>query len=74
MNVLHTIDWLIIFAYFAIVLGIAWWVIKRQKDTSDEYFLAGRDLGWFVVGASILLPTSARSTWSAWPAPERPTA
>lgn len=53
MNVLHTIDWLIIFAYFAIVLGIAWWVIKRQKDTSDEYFLAGRDLGWFVVGASI---------------------
>ncbi|MFM8362063.1 MAG: sodium:solute symporter [Haliscomenobacter sp.] len=53
MTVLHTIDWLIIFAYFAIVLGIAWWVIKRQKDTSDEYFLAGRDLGWFVVGASI---------------------
>lgn len=53
MSVLHTIDWLIVTAYFAIVLGIAWWVIKRQKDTSDEYFLAGRDLGWFVVGASI---------------------
>ncbi len=47
------IDWLVIAGYFAIILGLAWWVIKRQKKTSDDYFLAGRHLGWFVVGASI---------------------
>jgi len=53
MGVLSTIDWLAIAGYFAIILGLAWWVIKRQKKTSDGYFLAGRSLGWFIVGASI---------------------
>ncbi|MFH1195031.1 MAG: sodium:solute symporter [bacterium] len=53
MEVLTLIDWLVIAGYFAIILGLAWWVIKRQKDTTDSYFLAGRNLGWFIVGASI---------------------
>ncbi|MCR4439756.1 MAG: sodium:solute symporter [bacterium] len=50
---LQTLDWLIIAVYFAIVLGIAWWVIRQRQNTSTEYFLAGRHLGWFIVGASI---------------------
>ena len=53
MSVLATIDWVFIALYFVIILGIAWWVIRQQSDTSDDYFLAGRNLGWFVVGASI---------------------
>lgn len=53
MSVLQTLDWIVIAAYFLLILGIAWWVIKRQKTTSDDYFLAGRNLGWFIVGASI---------------------
>jgi len=53
MTVLATIDWIIILAYFSIILGIAWWVIRQKANTSDDYFLAGRNLGWFVVGASI---------------------
>ncbi len=53
MTVLATLDWIIILIYFSIILGIAWWVIRQKTDTSDEYFLAGRNLGWFVVGASI---------------------
>jgi solute:Na+ symporter, SSS family len=48
-----TIDWLIIVAYFALLLGITAWVIRRNKNTTDDYFLAGRNLGWLVVGASI---------------------
>jgi SSS family solute:Na+ symporter len=28
-------------------------VIRRNKDTADDYFLAGRNLGWVIVGASI---------------------
>ena len=39
--------------YFALILGLAWWVILQSKDTAADYFLAGRHLGWFVVGASI---------------------
>ena len=46
-------DWFFIAAYFGALLGLAWWVIRKGQDTADDYFLAGRDLGWFVVGASI---------------------
>ncbi len=47
------LDWLVIGAYVALLLGIAWWVIRQGKDTADDYFLAGRNLGWFIVGTSI---------------------
>jgi SSS family solute:Na+ symporter len=47
------LDWLTLAAYFALLFGVAWWVILKGKDTADDYFLAGRNLGWFVVGASI---------------------
>ncbi len=48
-----TLDWLIILAYFLSLAGLTWWVMKSNKDTAEDYFLAGRGLGWFVVGASI---------------------
>jgi solute:Na+ symporter, SSS family len=47
------LDWLVVLAYFALLFGVAWWVIRSGRDTADDYFLAGRNLGWFVVGASI---------------------
>lgn len=47
------LDWLVVFLYFGGLLGLAWWVIRKGKDTADDYFLAGRNLGWMVVGASI---------------------
>lgn len=53
MNVIHTVDWLVIAAYFALLAAIVVWVTKKQRKTSDSYFLAGRELGWFVIGASI---------------------
>jgi len=48
-----TIDWLIVAGYFGIIAGLTTWVLKRGHDTADDYFLASRHLGWFVVGASI---------------------
>jgi len=50
---LEAADWIAIAAYFTTILLVAWWVILRSKDTADDYFLAGRNLGWWVVGASI---------------------
>jgi solute:Na+ symporter, SSS family len=47
------LDWLIILSYLGLVLGLAGWVFLKRKDTPDDYFLADRNLGWFVVGASI---------------------
>ena len=48
-----TLDWLIIVAYLGLILGLAAWVFRRRKDTPDDYFLANRNLGWLIVGASI---------------------
>ncbi|MGW8367765.1 MAG: sodium:solute symporter, partial [Gammaproteobacteria bacterium] len=47
------LDWLMVALYFAVLLGVVWWVVLRQKDTASDYFLAGRNLGWWVIGASI---------------------
>src|SRR5579864_7264843 len=47
------IDWVVIAIYFGILLGVAWWVVKRGKDSASDYFLAGRNLGWWIIGASI---------------------
>ena len=47
------LDWLAIALYFSLLLGVAWWVVSKSKDTASDYFLAGRNLGWWVIGASI---------------------
>jgi len=52
-STLTTPDWIAIVLYFAILLGVATWVVRRSKDTATDYFLAGRNLGWWVIGASI---------------------
>jgi len=46
-------DWAAIIIYFGILAGITAWAVMRNRDTAADYFLAGRNLGWFVVGASI---------------------
>src|SRR5512146_2981398 len=52
-STLTTIDWIAILFYFSILLCVAWWVVKRRKDTAADYFLAGRNLSWWIIGASI---------------------
>jgi SSS family solute:Na+ symporter len=41
------VDWVVIAIYFGILLTVAWWVVKRGKDSAADYFLAGRNLGWW---------------------------
>lgn len=47
------LDWLVILAYFGVIMALTWWAIKKNANTADDYFLAGRNLGWIVIGASI---------------------
>ena len=47
------LDWLAIAVYFSVLLGVATWVVRKNKDTAADYFLAGRNLGWWIIGASI---------------------
>ena len=52
---LATLDWVVITFYFLLTFAIAIWVTvrERSRDTSTDYFLAGRNIGWFIVGASL---------------------
>lgn len=52
-STLTGLDWAAIAAYFGILLCVAWWVVSKNRDTAADYFLAGRNLGWWVIGASI---------------------
>ncbi len=54
MELFATLDWIVIILYFLVIAGIAAWSMKKKKESTQEYFLAGRNVGWFVVGASIL--------------------
>jgi SSS family solute:Na+ symporter len=47
------LDWVVIAIYFLLIAVLAWWVMTRQQKSTEDYFLAGRNIGWFVVGASI---------------------
>jgi SSS family solute:Na+ symporter len=47
------LDWVVIAAYFGTLLGITAWAVRTNRETADDYFLAGRNLGWLIVGASI---------------------
>lgn len=53
MSTLHSLDLIIVGLYFLLILGLSWIAIKQGQKTSADYFLAGRHLGWFIIGASI---------------------
>ncbi|MEM9649963.1 MAG: sodium transporter, partial [Bacteroidota bacterium] len=52
---ISTWDILIILFYFGIILWIAKWASggKGGSGAAADYFLAGKDQGWLVVGASL---------------------
>jgi len=47
-----TLDWIVVAFYFGLIAWLAWWYGRHQRDDVD-YFLAGRNAGWVVIGASI---------------------
>ena len=50
---LQTLDWIVLGGYFLILFAVAVWVILQKNKNTEDYFLAGRNVGWFVIGASI---------------------
>ncbi|MEM9821857.1 MAG: sodium:solute symporter [Bacteroidota bacterium] len=53
MTSFATLDWIVLSLYFIALLGIAVWVIRQKNENTEDYFLAGKNVGWFVIGASI---------------------
>ncbi|GAB4378610.1 MAG: sodium:solute symporter [Calditrichia bacterium] len=46
-------DSIIIFLYFLLVLAVAFYFSRRRDENTRDYFLAGRGVGWFAIGASL---------------------
>ncbi|MBE77256.1 MAG: hypothetical protein CMG41_05910 [Candidatus Marinimicrobia bacterium] len=59
---LHWIDWLIILSYIAFSLGVGIYFSKRAASSTEEYFLSGRSLPWWLVGTSMVATTFAADT------------
>ena len=57
-----TIDWLIIFLFFAISLGIGIYVSKSSGQSANEYFLSGRSMPWWLLGLSMVATTFSTDT------------
>ena len=52
-SVLQQLDWIVLGIYFLALIAVAVWVFIQKNSNTEDYFLAGRNVGWFVIGASI---------------------
>ena len=59
---LQTIDWAIIVVFFIIVLGIGWVASRTAGKSSEEFFLGGRGMPWWLLGISMVACTFSADT------------
>ena len=52
-SVMENLDWVVLGIYFLALMAVAVWVVLQKDKNTEDYFLAGRNVGWFVIGASI---------------------
>jgi solute:Na+ symporter, SSS family len=52
-SVLESLDWIVLSIYFIALIAVAVLVVLQKNNNTEDYFLAGRNVGWFVIGASI---------------------
>lgn len=46
-------DYAVLALYFIALIGISLWATRKKDKNTADYFLAGRNIGWFVIGTSI---------------------
>jgi len=52
MSIMAPLDWVVILGYFALLAAVVI-VTRRKQETSQDFFLGGRSVGWLAIGASI---------------------
>ena len=61
-SVLQGLDWIAIIIYFVVVLCVGLYFVKRAGKSTEDYFLAGRNLPWWVAGTSMVATMFAADT------------
>jgi len=56
------IDWLIIAIFAAVTIGVGLWYSKRASSSTDEFFVSGRALPWWIAGTSMVATSFAADT------------
>ncbi|HIB47934.1 MAG TPA: Na+:solute symporter [Flavobacteriaceae bacterium] len=59
---LATLDWILIGSFFAIFLMIGILVAKRSGKNTQEFFLSGRNMPWWLLGISMVATTFSADT------------
>src|SRR5690349_24395463 len=59
---LTAIDWAIVAAYFLLSTGIGFAFTKKGGESLSEYFISGRNVSWWLAGASMVATTFAADT------------
>ncbi len=59
---LTTLDWAVIAVYGVIAVTIGLWFAKRAGSESDEFFLGGRSMPWWLLGTSMVATTFSTDT------------
>src|SRR4051794_25142766 len=59
---LTAFDWSVIAAYFLFNLGIGLYYARRAGSNTQEFFLSGRDVPWWLAGTSMVATTFAADT------------
>ena len=60
--ILESIDWVCIFAFFAISLVVGIIVSRKAGRSSSEFFLSGRNMPWWLLGVSMVATTFSTDT------------
>ena len=59
---LTTFDWTIVGAYFAVSLAVGVWASKQAGEDTKSFFLAGRNMPWWLLGVSMVATTFSTDT------------
>ncbi len=59
---LSYIDWVIVFAYFVLSLAVGVWASKKAGRDTQSFFLAGRNMPWWLLGVSMVATTFSTDT------------
>ncbi len=59
---LTTLDWTIVFAYFTLSLAVGIWASKQAGKDTKSFFLAGRNMPWWLLGVSMVATTFSTDT------------
>ena len=59
---LSTLDWVIVFSYFTLSLFVGVWASKQAGRDTKSFFLAGRNMPWWLLGVSMVATTFSTDT------------